>query len=100
MKNFKVTDPETNETNEHRDFAIAEAIFITWFTIEYCVRYCIFFSNSTLISLLTKTHSSTQVRSLPLQVGLHQGEHERDRLVGHRPLLHLPQVLRGYSEQR
>ena len=39
MKNFKVTDPETNETNEHRDFAIAEAIFITWFTIEYCVRY-------------------------------------------------------------
>ena len=39
MKNFEVTDPETNETNEHRDFAIAEAIFITWFTIEYCVRY-------------------------------------------------------------
>ena len=37
----QVTDPETNETNEHRDFAIAEAIFITWFTIEYCVRYCI-----------------------------------------------------------
>ena len=52
MKNFKVTDPETNETNEHRDFAIAEAIFITWFTIEYCVRYCIFFLSSTLISLL------------------------------------------------
>ena len=45
MKNFKVTDPETNETNEHRDFAIAEAIFITWFTIEYCVRYCIFLSD-------------------------------------------------------
>ena len=33
------TDPETNETNEHRDFAIAEAIFITWFTIEYWVRF-------------------------------------------------------------
>ena len=46
--------------------------------------------------IFTKTHSSTQIRSLPLQVGLHQGEHERDRLVGHRPLLHLPQV-RGYS---
>ena len=38
-ENAQVTDPETNETNEHRDFAIAEAIFITWFTIEYCVRY-------------------------------------------------------------
>ena len=36
---FQVTDPETNETNEHRDFAIAEAIFITWFTIEYWVRF-------------------------------------------------------------
>ena len=35
---MQVTDPETNETNEHRDFAIAEAIFITWFTIEYFVR--------------------------------------------------------------
>ena len=35
---FQVTDPETNETNEHRDFAIAEAIFISWFTIEYLVR--------------------------------------------------------------
>ena len=34
-----MTDPETNETNEHRDFAIAEAIFITWFTIEYWVRF-------------------------------------------------------------
>ena len=34
-----MTDPETNETNEHRDFAIAEAIFITWFTIEYCIRF-------------------------------------------------------------
>ena len=50
------------------------------------------------MSLLVKTHSSTQIRSLPLQVGLHQGEHERDRLVGHRPLLHLPQV-RGYFSQ-
>ena len=48
------------------------------------------------IDIFTKTLSSTQIRSLPLQVGLHQGEHERDRLVGHRPLLHLPQV-RGYS---
>ena len=36
---LQVTDPETNETNEHRDFAIAEAIFITWFTIEYWVRF-------------------------------------------------------------
>jgi len=36
---FQVTDPETNETNEHRDFAIAEAIFITWFTIEYVIRF-------------------------------------------------------------
>jgi len=36
---FQVTDPDSNETNEHPDFAIAEAIFITWFTVEYVVRF-------------------------------------------------------------
>ena len=82
----QVTDPETNETNEHRDFAIAEAIFITWFTIEYCVRYTRWLFSE------TDLHPHHQVRGVPVQVGLHQGEHECDRLVGHCPLLHLPQV--------
>ena len=37
-------------------------------------------------------HPDNQIRGVPVQVGLHQGEHERDRLVGDRPLLHLSQV--------